>query len=65
VPRPEGCDCVARVEPDSHIHGATVFVFERHEVGVRKTIACCGLFDGTLTVFELVRLPDHDSVQAS
>jgi hypothetical protein len=63
TPRPDGCECVARVELDTVIQHPTVHAFERREGGVLKTIACCGLRDGTLAVFELVRLPEQGFAQ--
>jgi WD40 repeat protein len=62
APRPDGCDCVARVELESVIQYPTVHAFERRD-GVLRTIACCGLRDGMLAVFELVRLPGQGSAR--
>jgi WD domain, G-beta repeat len=45
-PRPDGCECTARVELDSWIQISPMYAFERHERGMLKTIACCVLGDG-------------------
>jgi WD40 repeat protein len=57
-PRPDGCECVARVELGSIIMRSTMLAFERHEQGLLTTIACCRLLDGRLAVFEVMQLPE-------
>jgi WD40 repeat protein len=53
---PHECKCVISVELDSSILLSTVYAFERFEGGLLRTIVCCGLENGTVAVFELVRL---------
>jgi WD40 repeat protein len=55
---PDECRCVARVELDSFIRCSTLYAFERLKGGVLGTVVCCGLLNGTVAVFELVRLPE-------
>jgi hypothetical protein len=64
VPRPDGCECVARVELDSSIQRSTLRAFERLERGMQTTMAYCRLLDGTLALFEVIRLPEQGSEQA-
>jgi WD40 repeat protein len=59
APRSDGCECVARIELDSVIENSTMYAFERREGGLLKTIACCGLVDGTLALFEVMRPPER------
>jgi WD40 repeat protein len=53
--KPDVCTCFARVQLGSTVEDSSLFAFERHEEGVGKTMVCCGLFDGTLGLFELRR----------
>jgi WD domain, G-beta repeat len=53
APRPDGCECVARVELDSVILKCAFYAFEILEGGVLKTIACCGLHNGTMACLKL------------
>jgi hypothetical protein len=62
-PRPDDCECVARIEFEDFIVKSTMHACERREGGVLKTIVSCATQDGTLAVFELVRLPEKGSAQ--
>jgi WD40 repeat protein len=55
---PQWCNCAARVELESCVLLWTMHAFERFEGGLLRTIVCCGLNDGTVAVFELVRSPE-------
>jgi hypothetical protein len=61
APEPDGSECVAPIELDSVIENSTMYAFERRDGGLLKKIVCCGLVDGTLALFEVMRPPEQCS----